>query len=165
MSRAFKSSKLGRNWRRTNLGPYLELPGDSYVVLFRLRPAFFLGMIIYYPKRNYIGVSRYLLDPLPLQVQGVKSNIGQRIRHDHGARDSWCINLTLLRLPGPQKYVKQLPNACNNSPKCHFLHTSGVQVGSLQQSVSWNSARRPKLEDETSSSGNATGPPMALIRC
>ena len=34
------------------------LPGDSYVAPFRLGPVFLVGIRIYYPKRNYIGVSR-----------------------------------------------------------------------------------------------------------
>ena len=35
------------------------LPGDSHVAPFWLWPAFTLEVTIYYPKRNYIGVSRH----------------------------------------------------------------------------------------------------------
>ena len=35
------------------------LPGDSFVVPLWFGPIFLLGVVIYYPRRNYLGVFRY----------------------------------------------------------------------------------------------------------
>ena len=46
---------LGRPKKKTPRG----IPGDSYVVLFLDMTYFLKGILIYYPKRNYAGVSRH----------------------------------------------------------------------------------------------------------
>ena len=39
---------------------YLRIPRDSSVVPFWFLPVFLVGVIMYYPKLTYIGVSRYI---------------------------------------------------------------------------------------------------------